>query len=124
MIASGTGLMVWLSVSDLQRACDFYGEVLGLSLKHVNDQVGWAEFAHPQAGALLGLRLSEKDEIIPAGGATVVFDVDDLAAGMAELEQAGVPFLTGAMNLNGYRYATFIDPDGNQLQLREVRAAE
>jgi predicted enzyme related to lactoylglutathione lyase len=120
MIGSAAGLLVWVGVSDLPRACDFYGEVLGLSLVHINDQVGWAEFRHPPSDARVGLRLSDKEEIIPAGGATLVFDVPELTAAMADLEQLGVPFLTGPMNLNGWRFATFIDPDGNQLQLREV----
>jgi predicted enzyme related to lactoylglutathione lyase len=124
MKASETGLLVWFGVSDLPRACDFYGEVLGLSLAHLNDQVGWAEFRHPQSGARVGLRASDKEEIIPAGGATLVFDVQDLSVAMADLEKLGVPFLTGPMNLNGWRFATFIDPDGNQLQLREMTDRE
>jgi predicted enzyme related to lactoylglutathione lyase len=123
MITPGSGMLVWLSVSDLQKACDFYGEVLGLALQHRNEDVGWAEFRHPHCGTRIGLRVCDKEEIIPAGGATLVFDVTDLRAAMEKLEGQDVPFLTGVMNLNGYSFATFIDPDGNQLQLRETSDA-
>ncbi|MDP8223667.1 MAG: VOC family protein [Candidatus Lernaella stagnicola] len=120
MSNAGTGLLIWLSVSDLSTANNFYTELLGLKPVHVNQDVGWAELLHPGCGAHVGLRLAEKDEIIPAGGATLTFDVNDLENAVAGLERKGVTFITGVMNLNGYSFATFVDPDGNILQLRQV----
>jgi len=120
MIMHGSGLIVWLGVSDLEKSCDFYADTLGLELRHLDHNEGWAEFAHPHCAARLLLRLTDKDEISPAGGATVVFDVLDIRQAMEQLQGGGVPFLTEVINHNSHLYATFIDPDGNHLQLRQV----
>jgi len=119
MIKNGNGLLVWLGVSDLDRACDFYAETLGLEVLHMDTQAGWAEFSHPKTKARLALQQTDPEELMPSGGATVIFDVPQLNKTMKKLEKAGVPFLTGAISMNGFRIATFIDPDGNHLQLRE-----
>ncbi|NLH47862.1 MAG: VOC family protein [Myxococcales bacterium] len=120
MLGEGTGVLVWLGVTQLQRACDFYGKTLGLVLDYQNDEAGWAELRHPASGTRVGLRLTDEDELNPAGGATLVFDVQNLKVSMRELEKQEVLFLTGEMNLNGFRFATFVDPDGNNLQLRQA----
>lgn len=120
MVRANTRLLVWLSVSNLDAACGFYADTLGLTLSHMDPQIGWAEFELPSSAARVGLRETEQDEIIPAGGATLTFDVESLEETMAELEGAGVMFITGVMSLNGHRFATFIDPDGNNLQLRQA----
>jgi len=93
---------------------------LGLSLEHVNNEVGWAELHHPSCDARVGLRLTERDEIAPAGGATLAFDVENLEDAVTDMERQGVMFITGVMSLNGFRFATFVDPDGNNLQLRQA----
>jgi len=120
MAQAKKGLLVWLSVSDLDTACGFYADTLGLTLAHMDPQIGWAEFALPGSDGRVGLRETDEDEIIPAGGATLTFDVDNLEEIMGDLEKAGVMFITGVMSLNGHRFATFIDPDGNNLQLRQA----
>lgn len=119
MLKHGESLLVWLGVSDLERACDFYAETLNLAVKHLDTQAGWAEFEHPHCSALLALQQIDPDELMPSGGATVVFDVPNLDKSMQNLEKAGVPFLTGKISMNGSQCATFIDPDGNNLQLRQ-----
>ena len=63
MASAGSGLLVWLSVSDLENACKFYAETLGLELVHLNDQVGWAEFHHPACDARVALRQTEKEPV-------------------------------------------------------------
>lgn len=120
MFGDGTGVLVWFGVTQMQRACDFYGKTLGLALNHLNEDAGWAEFEVPHCGTRVGLRLTDEEEIYPAGGATLVFDVKNLKTAMRDLEKQNVLFLTGEMNLNGFRFATFVDPDGNNLQLRQA----
>jgi len=124
MIEHGSTLVVWLGVSDLEKACDFYAETLGLKVALLDHQAGWAEFTHPHCGARLALQQVESDELMPSGGATVIFDVPDIELTMEQLEKGGVPFLTGVVPLNGHRVATFVDPDGNHLQLRDDQAPE
>jgi len=121
MIDKATGILVWLGVSDLKKSAEFYSDALGLNLDHADDESGWVEFNYPQGGARIGLRLADKDEIVTNGGATLAFDVANLEVAMQTMTDQGVAFITGAMSLNGYQFATFIDPDGNQLQLRQVK---
>jgi predicted enzyme related to lactoylglutathione lyase len=119
MIEHGNALVVWIGVSDLEKASDFYAETIGLQVAHLDQQAGWAEFVHPHCGARLALQQVDQDELMPSGGATVIFDVADIEKSMHALEKSGVPFLTGIINLDGHRLATFVDPDGNHLQLRD-----
>jgi len=121
MINHGRGILVWLGVSDLTKTCDFYAETLGLEMMHMDMQSGWAEFVHPNCQTRIAFVETDPDEIQPSGGASLVFDVPDLEECMKKLEKAGVPFLTGIISMNGHTFATFIDPDGNNLQLREYR---
>lgn len=121
MIKHGRGVLVWLGVSDLAKACDFYAEMLGLEIKQMDMQSGWAEFVHPKCKTRIAFIETDPDELQPSGGASLVFDVPNLKESMKKLEKAGVPFLTGVINMNGHSFATFIDPDGNNLQLRECK---
>jgi predicted enzyme related to lactoylglutathione lyase len=124
MIEHGSTLVVWIGVTDLEKASDFYAETLGLQVALLDHQAGWAEFVHPHCGAHLALQEVDPEELMPSGGATVIFDVPDIEKTMQQLEKSGVPFLTGVIALNGHRLATFVDPDGNHLQLRDLTPTE
>jgi len=110
--------LAWYPVTDMDRAKEFYGNVLGL--KKTFEMEGWAEFSHAEEAVSVGLSLTEKVPS-PAGGATVVFRVDDLDQASKQLAAKGVAFEGEVKEFPGMvRIATFRDPFQNQLQLVQV----
>jgi CreA protein len=111
---------VWFWVADMDRAVEFYtkGLALDLRMRHGDD---WAEL---EAGDVrLGLHGGATSDAVPTPGGTVVFEVDDLDAARAALEERGVSFDEHLGEVPGYaRYASFTDPDGNAMQLIEYEA--
>jgi catechol 2,3-dioxygenase-like lactoylglutathione lyase family enzyme len=111
---------VYYWTSDMDRAATFYSEVLGLQLVRRSGDA-WAEFdGGPIRIALHGVH---EGEALPIGGATAVFEVDDLDEAMAFLNGKGVAFDQHIGEVEGFaRFASFLDPDGNTLQLIEYRS--
>lgn len=106
--------VVWLPVSDMGRAVQFYGETLGLSVREQQDE--WAELE--ANGLRIGLNARES----PAGdgGAVIAFQPEDgLDAAFEELKANGVTFAGDISEHPWGRIAAFEDPDGNSLQLFE-----
>jgi predicted enzyme related to lactoylglutathione lyase len=105
---------VWLPVTDVDRAVDFYGETLGLEVEH--HEHDWAIVA---AGHVrVGLN-GRPDEPAGEGGTVVAFGVgDDLEEAVDQLGAAGAD-VGDIVELPWGRVAVFHDPDGNQLQLYE-----
>lgn len=102
---------VWLPVSDVDRAIDFYGDTLGLEVEQQED--GWAivTAGHVRIGLSDSLALGEE------GGPIVAFGVGE---GIEEAIEAlpGVE-LSDVVEQPWGRVADFVDPDGNHLQLYE-----
>jgi catechol 2,3-dioxygenase-like lactoylglutathione lyase family enzyme len=135
-------------VSDLDRAIDFYHDVLGLPFASEPSPV----FDDPALGPGVGvpgasMRLvtfdvggdtleliqyltppSPVDAPLPQnalGSHHVAFQVDDIHAKVAELEGKGVAFHTGVNAIDegvlaGWRWVYFTDPDGITVELVEV----
>lgn len=110
---------VYYWTQDMDRAVKFYRDVLGLELLR-REGSSWAEF---EAGTIrLGLHGALEGRPVEAGGATAVFEVDDLDAARAALEEKGVELLDHMGEVEGYaRFASFLDPDGNTVQVIEYR---
>ena len=138
---------VGIPVPDLDRAIEFYTEVLGLELADPPSPV----FDSPELGPAVGVpganlrqaNLACGDSIVelleytqppqvdqPArpdtiGAAHLAFHVDDIGKAKAELEARGVEFHTevnvvdGGV-LAGWRWVYFRDPFGIALELVEV----
>jgi catechol 2,3-dioxygenase-like lactoylglutathione lyase family enzyme len=97
---------VALPVSDPGRADAFYGETLGLWRNPHTSGERWVEY---ETGNLtLGLSMF---------GGAIAFGVDDVAAGRATLEGAGVEFDGESFDSGVCHGAVFTDPMGNPLQL-------
>jgi catechol 2,3-dioxygenase-like lactoylglutathione lyase family enzyme len=108
--------LVFYWVSDLQRAVTFYRDVLGLKLIR-QDSATWAEF--DAGGHRFALHSVGDGQPVSGGGATAVFAVGDLDRARSELSVKGVTF-THEGDVEGYaRFASFLDPDGNTIQLIE-----
>jgi catechol 2,3-dioxygenase-like lactoylglutathione lyase family enzyme len=105
---------------DMDASVAFYRDVLGLSLRTRAGE-DWAEF--DVAGTTVALHGMREGHPPPQGGATVVFEVDDLEGEMDALRGKNVTFDGDVAEVPGYgRFVSFRDPDGNILQIFE-RAA-
>ena len=97
---------VALPVSDLARADAFYGGRSGSRATRTPQGERWVEY---ETGNLtLGLSMY---------GGSIAFGVDDVAAGRATLEDAGVEFRSDTFDSGVCHGAVFTDPVGNPLQL-------
>jgi predicted enzyme related to lactoylglutathione lyase len=101
-----------MGVSDLDRSIAWYGEVLGCTFLYRADEIGWCEMATAFPGVNIGLGLRE--DITQGGGATNVFEVEDIIAAKAHLDAHGVKQDGDIQHIPGLvRLLTFFDPDGN-----------
>ena len=106
--------VVWFPVTNMDRAVEFYSEVLGLDKVRQEDE--WAEL---EANSLR-VGLNGNEEPGAEGGAVLAFQPDDeLEEVVKELEEQGVEFPGGISEHPWGRIAAFHDPDGNALQLYE-----
>jgi predicted enzyme related to lactoylglutathione lyase len=106
--------VVWLPVTDIGRAVQFYGDTLGLEVRSQQEQ--WAEL---EAGGLtIGLNAREEETPGGDGGAVLAFRPQgSLEDAVDELGGKGVEFIGGISEHPWGRVAVFKDPDGNDLQL-------
>lgn len=101
-------------VADMDKAAAFYGDLLGLSLKF-RDGNQWSQY--DVGGAALALADRSQAQVGPGEGATVVLEVEDLAATRQELLAKGLA-VTEVVNMGNHgAYFTLRDPDGNVVQL-------
>jgi catechol 2,3-dioxygenase-like lactoylglutathione lyase family enzyme len=114
-------------VDDVDRAVAFYVERLGFSLARrmgpafaivsLGDVELWV--SGPQTSAARPMPDGRRPE--PGGWNRLVIEVDDLAAKVAELEQAGVPFRNEIVTGPGGSQIVAEDPAGNPIELFEPR---
>ena len=114
---------VYYWTSDMERAVRFYRDVVGLTLLR-REGDSWALFE--AAGPRFALHGLVEGHAVSSGGATAVFEVEDLDRARLTLEGRGVRFHEHAGEVPGYaRFASFSDPDGNTVQVIEyARAGE
>ncbi len=107
---------VTVMVSDLDRAVQFYTDVLGLTLKQRAGD-GWAEIEAP--GLIIGLHPATAHGSQPgqAGSLSIGLGVADLDAAMSALKAKGVQFAPHISEDGPVRLAFFGDPDHNPLYL-------
>ena len=109
--------VVFYFVTDWERAKAFYGETLGMKEVYSTDEGGWAEYATNSDVNLAIHRTRPGQEVTPGGG-TAIFDVADAEQAKADLEARGVAFAGELRDIPGItRLGTFLDPDGNKLQI-------
>jgi predicted enzyme related to lactoylglutathione lyase len=105
---------------DLEKAMEFYGDVLGLPRSSV-----WQRPGHPPVGAefetgtvTIALQVAEQLGIkFQAHRVPIALRVDDVAASRAHLEARGVEFRGETIDSGVCLQAIFEDPDGNLLDL-------
>ena len=89
-----------------------------IKLSFITDDVGWMEFGE-KGGARLAINLWRGPDPAPpkAGGATVVFEVEDAYKTVEELRKRGVKCDDVEVVSGMVAFATFYDPEGNQMQI-------
>lgn len=110
------GLNCSHSVLDLEKAIQWYSEVLGFTHLYTSEDLGWCEMATPVEGVNMGL--SQVEELEPRGGATLTWGVKDIDQARSALASKNVPFDGDTIRIPGMvALATFYDPDGNKMML-------
>ncbi len=106
---------VWLPVTDMDRAVEFYGDTLGLEIEEHDHDWTMVVAGHVRIG------LNGHPEEVPGeGGAVIAFAVsDEIEDAVEQLAADGVEIAGGVSEHPWGKVATFRDPDGNELQLYE-----
>ncbi len=124
--------LIWITVSDLERAEKFFTQSVGLTLRLTDKLHGWLEFTGSEGGFRLGVAQSQEEGCCgeeekccsPAGAgsnAIVTIDVDNIGLTKKQLEERGVTFSGPILELPDHvKLASFSDPDGNRFQLVEL----
>lgn len=110
----------WISVSDINKARDFFSNTLGLKEMNFSEEHGWAEMTFEEGGYTLGI--AQEDPQLPAGeNAVVTITVEDIEEARTAFEKKGVALLGDILEVPGHvRMQMFADPDGNKFQLVQI----
>jgi predicted enzyme related to lactoylglutathione lyase len=107
---------VTVPVQDIEESARFYGETLGLPFVKQWGEMPAKEF---QAGELTIALMDPTafgQEFHPHR-LPLAFQVDDVEAARAELEEKGVRFVTDVIDSGVCKQSIFLDPAGNSLDL-------
>jgi CreA protein len=114
-------LVISVGVSDMEKAIEWYGDVLGLELVYKLDQYGWCEMSTATKHVTIGL--GQTEEVKP-GSTTPTFGVMDIGEARKHLESKDVRFDGDTYEIEGMvKLAMFYDPDGNSYMLAETIGA-
>ena len=114
----GTDFVVYY-VNDLEKAIEFYRNILGLKNEIFNKEWNWAEFSIPPTtlvlfGAYPGAPLKSGK-----GGTGVSLSVEDLQDSEKELKEKGITLEWGPIELSECFVGMISDPDGNPIFLHQ-----
>lgn len=105
-------------VDDLERATVFYRDVVGLPLAF--SAPGWVQFNTSGAALVLHPKTASQKEATLAPSLThAAFQVDDLEAEYERLSGEHVKFSAPPATAGFGKHATFLDPEGNEIDLLE-----
>jgi predicted enzyme related to lactoylglutathione lyase len=116
--------IISIPVSDPQAAKAFYQHTLGFALINespMGPEMTWIQLA-PKGSATTIALVTWFPNMKPGGVQGLMFNTDDLDADHAALTAKGVK-LSAISSEPWGRYATFNDPDGNGLIIRQAHAA-
>ena len=109
--------VVSIAVPDLERAREFYADVLGLGPPLYDlPEAGWIEFRTGGQGGNLALTLAPEGWQ-PSTGTTLVLDTSDCVAACTELRARGVQCDEPQVFPGFVTWCSFYDPFGNRLQM-------
>jgi CreA protein len=115
-------ITISVNVANLEKAIDWYRDVLGFEVEYKLAEYGWCEVSSPVTGVTLGLGQAEEPKV---GGITPTFGVKDIDAARKHLESREVRFDGDTYEIDGMvKLATFYDPDGNSFMLAQNLTTE
>jgi len=107
--------VVWLPVTDMDRAVRFYGDTIGMEVEQRDDEWSMLKLGDVRIG------LNARESPGGDGGAVVAFRAgSDIQQAVDALAEQGVEVPGGVSEHPWGRVATFKDPDGNDLQFYEA----
>jgi glyoxylase I family protein len=115
-------------VKDVQRAITFYTETLGFNLDMKNlpafgqVSIGGLKLILSGPGASGSRSMPDGRQQEPGGWNRVLLEVEDLAARMTHLKEAGLHFRNQLEVGPGGKQIQIEDPDGNPIELFEPAA--
>ena len=114
--------LVFVPVSDVDRARDFYADQVGFVLDHdhqVSDDLRFVQLTPPGSGCSIAIGTGLGDS---AAGSVqgLQLVVDDADAAHDELAGRGVP-VSDVEDLPWGRFVYFADPDGNRWAIQEIQ---
>ena len=118
---------VSLPTEDIERAIEFYAEVLGLERGKLWQKDGENPLGAEFETGTVTIAIVDGEKIgIPfeASRVPVALHVEDVEAARAELEAKGVEFYGDIIDSGVCHMATFRDPDGNTLMFHNRYAPE
>jgi predicted enzyme related to lactoylglutathione lyase len=105
---------------DIEKAMDFYGNVLGLPRSSVWQPAGQEPLGAEFETGTVTIAVMQCDRLgieFRPHAVPIALRVDDVAAVRAELEARGVEFVSDTFDSGVCHQAIFKDPDGNALDL-------
>jgi len=118
----GSELTCSLGVKDMDASIGWYERVMLCTLLYRVDDIRWCEMATPMQGVNIGF--SEVESVVQGGGATNVFEVEDIEAAKAHLDAEGVRQDGDIRHIPGLvKLLTFYDPDGNVFMFSQSELA-
>ena len=106
--------VVWLPVTDMERAVSFYGDTLGMDVEQRDEEWSMLRLGDVRIG------LNGRESPSGDGGAVVAFRPEsEIQQAVDALAEKGVEVPGGVTDHPWGRVATFKDPDGNDLQYYE-----
>ncbi len=110
--------LVWIVVSNLDQAVDYYTNTLGFTLSSLHKEFHWAE-VKGQDGAILGLAEENSYMGLKAGiNAIITYTVANIDEEMTQLKGKGVEFVGEMQEVpQTCKLQMAKDKDGNLFQL-------
>jgi predicted enzyme related to lactoylglutathione lyase len=114
--------LVWIVVSDLKKARNFFTEQVGLRESKVSEEHGWAELCGQDGGTMLGIaQQSAACDIAAGSNAIVTITVDNIEETVAEFKKQNVHLIGDIIEIPGHvKMQMFSDNDGNKFQVCQV----
>jgi catechol 2,3-dioxygenase-like lactoylglutathione lyase family enzyme len=114
--------LVFVPVSDVDRARDFYAHQVGFNLDHdhqVNDELRFVQLTPPGSGCSIAIGTGLLDSA-PGSLQGLQLVVDNADDAHADLAGRGVP-VSDVEDLAWGRFVYFADPDGNRWAVQEIK---
>lgn len=108
-------------VTDLDRAKDFYKNMLNLEPTKISSNGAWVEYDLPNGGCFAITTLAEGIKPNANAGGSIAFEVDQLDDLIARLKSNGVTIKLDTFSSPVCRIAVILDSEGNAVILHELK---